>query len=66
MTQMATLVHIFFQASVLLVLMIPILTMRQFAEESKSAAHWSCCSQRRCVSPRSCSPSSARAWRWFW
>ena len=36
MTRMATLVHIFFQASVLLVLMIPILTMRQFSEERKS------------------------------
>lgn len=36
MTRMATLVHIFFQASVLLLLMVPILTMRQFAEERKS------------------------------
>jgi len=36
MTKMATLVHIFFQASVLLLLMIPIITMRQFAEERKA------------------------------
>jgi len=36
MNKMATLVHIFFQASVLLLLMIPIITMRQFAEERKS------------------------------
>jgi len=36
MNRMATLVHIFFQASVLLLLMIPIITMRQFAEERKS------------------------------
>ena len=36
MSKMATLVHIFFQASVLLLLMIPIITMRQFAEERKS------------------------------
>jgi ABC-2 type transport system permease protein len=36
MSRMATLVHIFFQASVLLLLMIPIITMRQFAEERKA------------------------------
>jgi len=36
MSRMATLVHIFFQAAVLLLLMIPIITMRQFAEERKS------------------------------
>lgn len=36
MTRMATLVHIFFQASVLLLLIIPIITMRQFSEERKS------------------------------
>ncbi|HZP92809.1 MAG TPA: ABC transporter permease subunit [Burkholderiales bacterium] len=35
-TRMATLVHIFFQASVLLLLIIPIITMRQFSEERKS------------------------------
>ncbi|HTO43547.1 MAG TPA: ABC transporter permease [Burkholderiales bacterium] len=35
-TKMATLVHIFFQASVLLLLMIPIITMRQFSEERKT------------------------------
>lgn len=32
----ATLVHIFFQAGALLVLIVPIITMRQFAEERKS------------------------------
>jgi ABC-2 type transport system permease protein len=32
----ATLVHIFFQAAVLFLLLIPLLTMRQFAEERKS------------------------------
>ena len=36
MSKMATLVHIFFQASVLLLLMIPIITMRQFSEERKT------------------------------
>ncbi|MBI1397929.1 MAG: ABC transporter permease subunit [Betaproteobacteria bacterium] len=35
MTKMATLIHIFFQASVLLLLMIPIITMRQFSEERR-------------------------------
>jgi ABC-2 type transport system permease protein len=32
----ATLVHIFFQAAVLFLLVVPVLTMRQFAEERKS------------------------------
>jgi ABC-2 type transport system permease protein len=32
----ATLVHLFFQAAVLFVLMVPVLTMRQLAEERKS------------------------------
>jgi ABC-2 type transport system permease protein len=32
----ATLVHIFFQAAVLFLLIVPVLTMRQFAEERKS------------------------------
>ncbi len=32
----ATLVHLFFQAAVLFLLMIPVLTMRQFAEERKT------------------------------
>ena len=32
----ATLVHIFFQAAVLFLLMVPVLTMRQFAEERKT------------------------------
>ncbi|HTT41235.1 MAG TPA: ABC transporter permease [Burkholderiales bacterium] len=36
MTKMATLIHIFFQAAVLLLLMIPIITMRQFSEERKT------------------------------
>jgi ABC-2 type transport system permease protein len=35
LTKMATLIHIFFQASVLLLLMIPIITMRQFSEERR-------------------------------
>jgi len=35
-TKLTTLVHIFFQAAVLLLLMIPIITMRQFSEERKS------------------------------
>ena len=32
----ATLVHIFFQAAVQLILLVPLLTMRQFAEERRS------------------------------
>ena len=32
----ATLVHIFFQAAVLFLLVVPVLTMRQFAEERKT------------------------------
>src|SRR5437870_13839556 len=32
----ATLMHIFFQAAVLFLLIVPVLTMRQFAEERKS------------------------------
>src|SRR5437870_3071866 len=32
----ATLVHIFFQAAVLFLLIVPVLTMRQFAEERKT------------------------------
>src|SRR5437899_10496018 len=32
----ATLVHVFFQAAVLFLLIVPVLTMRQFAEERKS------------------------------
>lgn len=36
MTKQATLVHIFFQAAMLLVLMVPIITMRQFSEERRS------------------------------
>jgi ABC-2 type transport system permease protein len=35
LTKMATLVHIFFQAAVLLLLMVPIITMRQFSEERR-------------------------------
>ena len=36
LNKIATLVHIFFQAAVLFLLMVPVLTMRQFAEERKS------------------------------
>ena len=35
-SKQATLVHIFFQAAVQLILLIPLLTMRQFAEERRS------------------------------
>ena len=35
-SKQATLVHIFFQAAVLLVLIVPIITMRQFSEERRS------------------------------
>ena len=35
-TKQATLVHIFFQAAVQLVLLVPLITMRQFAEERRS------------------------------
>lgn len=35
-TRQATLVHIFFQAGVQLILLVPLITMRQFAEERRS------------------------------
>ena len=38
----ATLVHIFFQSAGLLLLLVPLITMRQFAEERR-AARSSCC-----------------------
>lgn len=36
LTKQATLVHIFFQAAVQLILLVPLITMRQFAEERRS------------------------------
>src|SRR6476660_2185404 len=36
LSKQATLVHIFFQAAVQLILLVPLITMRQFAEERRS------------------------------
>src|SRR3546814_7530969 len=36
LTKQATLVHIFFQSAMQLVLLVPLITMRQFAEERRS------------------------------
>src|SRR5262245_63417150 len=36
LSKQATLVHIFFQAAIQLILLVPLITMRQFAEERRS------------------------------
>lgn len=58
-----TLVHIFFQAAGLLLLVVPVLTMRLIAEERKSGT-LELCSPRRCGRATSCWRSTSRRWLW--
>ena len=65
LSKIATLIHVFFQASMLLLLIVPVITMRLFAEERRGGTLELLLTSPRARS-RSCSPSSWPAWRWSW